>query len=144
MPARSKRKNGKSALDGSVKINQVIYVQREGQKAIVLGKGGQTIKIIGEMARKDMEEVFGRRVHLFLFVKVREDWAESREHYREIGLDFPKGTEQDLRKQFQASSCAAEGPSGRISAGGGVSLIYPVSPHSEVFNASSQTRAGAK
>ena len=76
--------------DGSVKIDQVIYVQRDGQKAIVLGKGGQTIKIIGELARKEMEELFGRRVHLFLFVKVREDWAENSEHYKEIGLDFPK------------------------------------------------------
>jgi GTP-binding protein Era len=76
--------------DGSVKIDQVIYVQREGQKAIVLGKGGQTIKLIGEMARKEMEEIFGRRVHLFLFVKVREDWAEQRDHYREMGLEFPE------------------------------------------------------
>ena len=75
--------------DGSVRIDQMIYVQREGQKAIVLGKGGQTIKIIGELARKEMEELFGRRVHLFLFVKVREDWAENREHYREIGLEYP-------------------------------------------------------
>ncbi len=76
--------------DGSVKIDQVIYVQREGQKAIVLGKGGATIKLIGEMARKDMEELFGRRVHLFLFVKVREDWADQRDHYREMGLEFPE------------------------------------------------------
>ena len=75
--------------DGSVRIDQVIYVQREGQKGIVLGKGGQTVKIIGELARKEMEELFGRRVHLFLFVKVREDWAENREHYREIGLEYP-------------------------------------------------------
>jgi GTPase len=76
--------------DGSVKINQVIYVQREGQKAIVLGKGGQTIKTIGAMAREDLQTIFGRRVHLFLFVKIREDWAENSEHYREIGLDYPK------------------------------------------------------
>jgi GTP-binding protein Era len=76
--------------DGSVKIDQTIYVQRDGQKAIVLGKGGQTIKLIGEMARKEMEELFDRRVHLFLFVKVREDWAENREHYREMGLEFPE------------------------------------------------------
>ncbi len=76
--------------DGSVKIDQVIYVEREGQKAIVLGKGGQTIKTIGELARQEMEEVFGRRVHLFLFVKVREDWAEDREHYGEMGLEFPE------------------------------------------------------
>jgi GTP-binding protein Era len=75
--------------DGSVKIDQIIYVQREGQKAIVLGKGGQTIKIIGGLAREELEVMFGRRVHLFLFVKVREDWAENSEHYKEIGLDFP-------------------------------------------------------
>jgi GTP-binding protein Era len=76
--------------DGSVKIDQIIYVQRDGQKAIVLGKGGQTIKIIGGLAREELETLFGRRVHLFLFVKVREDWAENSEHYKEIGLDFPK------------------------------------------------------
>ncbi len=76
--------------DGSVKIDQIIYVQREGQKAIVLGKGGATIKIIGELARKEMEELFDRRVHLFLFVKVREDWAEQRDHYKEMGLEFPE------------------------------------------------------
>jgi GTPase len=75
--------------DGSVRIDQIIFVQRDGQKAIVLGKGGQTIKIIGELARKEMEDLFGHRVHLFLFVKVREDWAENREHYREIGLEYP-------------------------------------------------------
>jgi GTP-binding protein Era len=76
--------------DGSVKIEQTIYVQREGQKAIVLGKGGATIKLIGEMARKELEELFQRRVHLFLFVKVQEDWAEQREHYRAMGLDYPE------------------------------------------------------
>ena len=76
--------------DGSVKIDQVIYVQRDGQKAIVLGKGGATIKKIGELAREELETLFGRRVHLFLFVKVREDWAEKSEHYKEIGLEFPK------------------------------------------------------
>ncbi|HEU0162498.1 MAG TPA: GTPase Era [Rhizomicrobium sp.] len=75
--------------DGSVKIDQVIYVQREGQKAIVLGKGGATIKKIGELARTELETLFGRRIHLFLFVKVREDWAEKSDHYKEIGLDFP-------------------------------------------------------
>ena len=77
--------------DGSVKIDQVIYVQRDGQKAIVLGKGGATIKKIGELARAELEEIFGHRVHLFLFVKVSEDWAEKREHYREMGLEFPEG-----------------------------------------------------
>jgi GTP-binding protein Era len=76
--------------DGSVKIDQTIYVQRDGQKAIVLGKGGATIKKLGELARADLEEMFARRVHLFLFVKVREDWAEQREHYKEMGLDYPK------------------------------------------------------
>ena len=75
--------------DGSVKIDQIIYVQRESQKPIVLGKGGQTIKIIGGLAREELETLFGRRVHLFLFVKVREDWAENSEHYKEIGLDYP-------------------------------------------------------
>lgn len=76
--------------DGSVRIDQVIYVQRDGQKAIALGKGGQTIKIIGQLAREEMEELFARRVHLFLFVKVNENWAESREHYEQLGLDYPK------------------------------------------------------
>jgi GTP-binding protein Era len=77
--------------DGSVKIDQVIYVQRDGQKAILLGKGGQTIKKIGELARHEMEELFGRRVHLFLFAKVRENWPEAREHYAAMGLEYPEG-----------------------------------------------------
>jgi GTP-binding protein Era len=76
--------------DGSVKIDQTIFVQRDGQKAIVLGKGGQTVKKIGELARLEMETLFERRVHLFLFVKVRENWAEEREHYSNIGLEFPE------------------------------------------------------
>ncbi len=76
--------------DGSVRIEQTIYVQREGQKAIALGKGGQTIKQIGALARAEMEQLFERRVHLFLFVKVAENWAEQREHYREMGLDYPE------------------------------------------------------
>jgi GTP-binding protein Era len=76
--------------DGSVAIHQQILVGRDSQKAIVLGKGGASIKTIGELARKEMEEVFARRVHLFLFVKVREDWADKREHYREMGLEFPE------------------------------------------------------
>ena len=76
--------------DGSVKIDQTIYVQREGQKAIVLGKGGATVKLIGELARKELEELFQRRVHLFLFVKVQEDWAEQRQHFRALGLDYPE------------------------------------------------------
>jgi len=76
--------------DGSVKINQVIYVQRESQKSIVLGKGGQTIKKIGELARSEMEALFGRRVHLFLFVKLKEGWAEDREIYSGMGLEYPE------------------------------------------------------
>jgi len=76
--------------DGSVKINQVIYVQRESQKSIVLGKGGQTIKKIGELARTEMETLFGRRVHLFLFVKLKEGWAEDREIYSGMGLEYPE------------------------------------------------------
>ena len=76
--------------DGSVKIDQIIYVQRDGQKAIVLGKKGQTIKDIGAASRRELEQIFGRRVHLFLFVKVRPDWADKREHYRDMGLEFPE------------------------------------------------------
>jgi GTPase len=76
--------------DKSVRIEQTIYVEREGQKAIVLGKNGKAIKAIGEAARHEMEELFGRRVHLFLFVKVRENWAEMREHYSALGLEFPE------------------------------------------------------
>jgi GTP-binding protein Era len=76
--------------DGSVRIEQVIYVQREGQRAIALGKGGQTIKTIGQLAREEMEQLFDRRVHLFLFVKVNENWAESREFYEQLGLEYPK------------------------------------------------------
>ena len=74
--------------NGSVKIGQVIYVQRDSQKAIVLGKGGQTIKLLGQKAREEMERQFGRKVHLFLFVKVRENWAEDKERLRNMGLDI--------------------------------------------------------
>lgn len=76
--------------DGSVKINQVIFVSRENHKPMILGKGGQTIKKIGAMAREELEESLGQRVHLFLFVKVREKWIDDPERYREMGLDFPK------------------------------------------------------
>jgi GTP-binding protein Era len=76
--------------DGSVRIDQTIFVEREGQKGIVIGKGGQTIKTIGELARKEMEEVFGRRVHLFLHSKVAAGWGEKPDYYREWGLEFPK------------------------------------------------------
>jgi GTPase len=72
--------------DGSVKITQAIFVARDGQKAIVLGKGGTMAKTIGKLARADMEQAFDRRVHLFLFVKVRENWAEDPERLRAMGL----------------------------------------------------------
>ncbi|WP_436642102.1 GTPase Era [Microbaculum sp. FT89] len=76
--------------DGSVRIEQVIYVTRDSQKAIVLGKGGRTIKDIGAAAREDLAEILGVPVHLFLFVKVREAWADDPERYRELGLEFPR------------------------------------------------------
>jgi GTP-binding protein Era len=74
--------------DGSVRIDQVIYIERESQKAIVVGKGGRQIKTIGANARTELEALLERRVHLFLFVKVKEDWAEKRGFYSEIGLEF--------------------------------------------------------
>lgn len=83
--------NWKDQKDGSARIEQVIYVERDSQKKIVLGDGGQMIKRIGSYARKEMETQFDRRVHLFLFVKVREDWGDDPERYEAMGLDFPKG-----------------------------------------------------
>ncbi|OLY47880.1 GTPase Era [Bartonella apis] len=74
--------------DGSVKINQVIYVEREGQKKIVLGTKGETIKAIGQAARKELMEILEQKVHLFLFVKVRDHWSDDPERYREMGLDY--------------------------------------------------------
>ena len=74
--------------DGSVKIDQTIYVTRDGHKGIVLGKGGATMKAIGQESRIELEELLGRRVHLFLFVKVREGWLDDPERFRNIGLDF--------------------------------------------------------
>ena len=79
-----------ASQDGDeVRIDQTIYVQRASQKAIVLGKGGQQIKAVGEAARKELEGMLGQRVHLFLFVKVRAKWLEDPERYQELGLDFP-------------------------------------------------------
>ncbi|MGH6776346.1 GTPase Era [Brucella tritici] len=75
--------------DGSVRIEQVIYVERESQKKIVLGHKGETIKAIGQSARKEISEILEQTVHLFLFVKVRENWGNDPERYREMGLDFP-------------------------------------------------------
>ncbi|WP_442756393.1 GTPase Era [Methylocystis sp. JAN1] len=77
--------------DGSARIEQTIYVARDGQKKIVIGEGGKTIKAIGQAARREIAEAAEQPVHLFLFVKVRENWAEDPERYREMRLDFPKG-----------------------------------------------------
>ena len=76
--------------DGSVRIEQTIYVVRPGQKAIVLGKGGQTIKQISMDARRELSQILDRPVHLFLFVKVRENWQDDPERYREMGLERPE------------------------------------------------------
>ena len=81
----------KEQKDGAVRIEQTIYVARESQRKIVLGKGGQTIKAIGAAARTEIAAAIEHPVHLFLFVKVREHWADDPERYREMGLEFPKG-----------------------------------------------------
>lgn len=79
----------KSAKGGAVRIEQTIYVERESQRKIVLGKGGRAIRDIGTAARLELAEILEVPVHLFLFVKVREGWGEDRERYREMGLEFP-------------------------------------------------------
>jgi GTP-binding protein Era len=76
--------------DGSVRIEQTIYVERDSQKKIVLGKAGQSIKAIGEASRRELAEILEKKVHLFLFVKVREGWGDDPERYRQMGLEFPK------------------------------------------------------
>lgn len=76
--------------DGSARVEQTIFVERESQRKIVLGKGGQTIRAIGASARKEISEIAETPVHLFLFVKVREGWGDDPARYREMGLDFPK------------------------------------------------------
>jgi GTP-binding protein Era len=82
--------NWEERSDGSVKIDQVVYVSRNTHKGIVLGKGGQLIKSVGSAARLELEEALGCRVHLFVYVKVREGWLDEPERYREIGLEFPR------------------------------------------------------
>ncbi|WP_193139833.1 GTPase Era [Meridianimarinicoccus sp. MJW13] len=77
--------------DGSARIDQVIYVSRDGHKGIVLGNKGETIKAVGQAARVEMEEFLGRKVHLFLQVRVRTNWQEESERYDEMGLDFKDG-----------------------------------------------------
>lgn len=77
--------------DGSVRIEQTVFVERDSQRKIVLGKDGQTIKAIGQAARREISEVAEAKVHLFLFVKVRENWSDDPARYREMGLEFPRG-----------------------------------------------------
>ena len=83
--------NWEERKDGSAKIDQIIYVIRDGHKGIVLGNKGETIKAIGQAARAEMEEFLGRKVHLFLQVKVRENWLDEAERYSVMGLDFKDG-----------------------------------------------------
>jgi GTP-binding protein Era len=80
----------KEMPDGSARIEQTIFVARDGQKKIVIGEQGRMLKSIGTAARKEIMEAAETKVHLFLFVKVRENWADDPERYREMGLDFPK------------------------------------------------------
>jgi GTP-binding protein Era len=77
-----------SRQDGSLRIEQTIYVERDGQRGILLGKGGQTLKWIGEASRTELTELLDRPVHLFLHVKVKATWAEDRGHFQDLGLDF--------------------------------------------------------
>ena len=77
--------------DGSARIDQVVYVSRDGHKGIVLGHKGETIKSVSKAAREELEEFLGRRIHLFLQVKVREKWLDEAERYTEMGLDFRDG-----------------------------------------------------
>ena len=83
--------NWEERKDGSAKIDQVIYVVRDGHKGIVLGKRGETIKAVSQAAREELTEFLGRKVHLFLQVKVRPNWLEESERYSEMGLDFKDG-----------------------------------------------------
>ncbi|KDB02705.1 GTPase Era [Defluviimonas sp. 20V17] len=83
--------NWEDRKDGSTRIDQLIYVARDGHKGIVLGKGGETIKAISQAARAELGEFLGRTVHLFLQVKVRENWLDEAERYSEMGLDFRDG-----------------------------------------------------
>ena len=80
----------KNLDNGSVRIEQTIFVERDSQKMIVLGKGGRSIKAISQESRHELAEILDMPVHLFLFVKVRENWGDDPERYRGIGLDFPK------------------------------------------------------
>lgn len=83
--------NWEDRKDGSCRIDQIIYVMRDGHKGIVLGNGGETIKAVSTAARIELEEFLDRRVHLFLQIKVRPNWLEDKERYSEMGLDFKDG-----------------------------------------------------
>lgn len=83
--------NWEERKDGSARVDQVVYVARDGHKGIVLGHKGETIKAIGKAAREELEDFLGRKVHLFLQVKVRSGWLEEAERYSEMGLDFKDG-----------------------------------------------------
>lgn len=83
--------NWEERKDGSARIDQIVYVARDGHKGIILGKKGETIKAVSQASRAELEEFLGRRVHLFLQVKVRENWLEEAERYSEMGLDFRDG-----------------------------------------------------
>ena len=80
----------KELRGGDVRVEQTIYVERESQRKIVIGKGGQTLKAIGESSRREIAGIVEHKVHLFLFVKVREGWGDDPERYRAMGLEFPK------------------------------------------------------
>lgn len=84
--------NWEEKPDGSARIDQLIYVMRDGHKGIVLGRKGETVKQVGAAARADLEEFLGRRVHLFLQIKVRPGWLDEAERYSEMGLDFKDGS----------------------------------------------------
>ena len=75
--------------DGSVRIDQVVYVERDSQKKIVLGHKGSAIRAVGQAAREELAGILEQKVHLFLFVKVREGWGNDPERFREMGLEFP-------------------------------------------------------
>lgn len=79
--------------DGSVRIDQIIYVARDGHKGIILGKKGETIKAVGQLARQEIADFLGQKVHLFLQIKVRSGWLEEAERYSEMGLDYRDGAE---------------------------------------------------
>jgi GTPase len=80
----------KELRGGEIRVEQTSYVERESQRKIVIGKGGQTLKAIGESSRREITDIVEHKVHLFLFVKVREGWGDDPERYRAMGLEFPK------------------------------------------------------